>query len=447
MRWINSVLMWSVLALGCSSPAPVGPKPIATTPAASVALPVATVASAKASASVAPVPPPPPPPTLTPAERLTKFLEQLQPITTSETLLLGLEMVPSEGYGPLYGEGAHAAPEDKLHTLILHVHDGKVELAGELPFLAIPQEKNFLFMGVASYERDDTEAERKRQGAKFGLDDEYGSKVYWYVASSLWQTTERKKVDSERIAERNRLKSARRWGDFSSEDVNYVTSRAMCKTTSSGEWTGGALAFRAHESESLVGFSKILPAELSNYTDDAGLLKFAKAIVADRDPEKDLSEVSLDKPYNMIWAEVNWRKESRACLARKHGRVSLTGVIELPNNSARSSEWEAPVKDAPPELAGLATPLIPWEEIENATVDPKPVDAIVSPGKAVIMLQWKDHMAIYGKGSATPLLSIPLGARIVMAEWASGNAANLWSRIGDPPKTAVVTAAKSAPRP
>jgi len=172
-------------------------------------------------------------------DRVAEFLQQLAPIDTPETLLLAIETSPSSGYGPLYGEGAHAPPEDNLHTFVIHVHDGRVELAGELPFLAIPQEKGFLYMGVASYERDDTEAERKRQGEKFGFDDEYGSKVYWYVASSLWRTTDRAKVDTVRKAERRRLERQRKWGDLAGEDVNYVTSRALCTTRFWAEWTGG----------------------------------------------------------------------------------------------------------------------------------------------------------------------------------------------------------------
>ncbi|HRI68338.1 MAG TPA: hypothetical protein PK156_29115, partial [Polyangium sp.] len=213
MRWFAPVFL--ALASCGRHPAPV-PRPVAVTP------PIVTVAPT-------PDPPPAPPiPGPTPAERLAAFLRGLAPADIPETLVLGVEVVPSDGYGSLYGEGAHAPPEDKLHTLVIHVHDGHAEFAGELPFLAIPQENGFLYMGVASYERDDTEAEKKRQGAKFYADDEYGSKVYWYVASSLWQTKDRSRVDAERTRERKHLEKQRRWGNKPGHgvDIGPVVHRA-----------------------------------------------------------------------------------------------------------------------------------------------------------------------------------------------------------------------------
>lgn len=424
MYFSRSFLL-SFLALGCSSaPTPKPYKPVATTSAA-----------VHVEAPPAPNPPVVPNAGPTPTERLATFLERLSPADQPETLLLAIETVPSSGYGPLYDEGAHAPPEDKLHTFVIHVHDGRVELAGELPFLAIPQEKGFLYMGVASYERDDTEAEKKRQGEKFGMDDEFGGKVYWYVASSLWRTTDRAKVDSVRKSERRRLEKQRKWGDLAGEDINYVTPRAMCTTRYSAEWTGGALAFRAHEEQALEGFGKKLPPLLSKYTDDAGLSKFVEGILAQRDPGVDHGEVSLDEPYDMTFSTINWRKDSRACLARKNGRVLLTGVIRLPNNSARSSEWEAGVRDAPAELASYATPAIDYLDIERAFAVPKPLDVVVSPKKTILVAQWKDHFAIYGAKQAKPLLTIPLSGRVLMAEWADGDVANAWARIGDAPKT------------
>jgi len=414
------------LLIACSS-APKAPKPTSTS--ASTAPIVVEVKP--------PVPLPPSAPEVgpTPTERLAEFLQQLAPIDTPETLLLAIETSPISGYGPLYGEGAHAPPEDNLHTFVIHVHDGRVELAGELPFLAIPQEKGFLYMGVASYERDDTEAERKRQGEKFGFDDEYGSKVYWYVASSLWRTTDRAKVDTVRKAERRRLERQRKWGDLAGEDVNYVTSRALCTTRFWAEWTGGALAFTASEEQVFEGFTKKLPATLAKYTDDAGLSKFVKDILSRREPGEEHQDVSLDEPYEMGWSKVRWRKDTRACLARNDGRVMLTGVIRLPNNSARSSEWEAPVKEAPPELAANSTPAIAFSSIERAIAVPKPLDAVVSPRKTILLMQWRDRLAIYGAKQATPLLTIPRSGRIIMAEWASDDLANAWARVGDAPAT------------
>lgn len=423
MRWAISWILSSLL-IGCSA-APKESKP-APKPAPSASVVVQVNPPAPMPTNTPEVPP-------TPTERLAAFLQQLAPIDTPETLLLAIEKSPSNGYAPLYGEGTHAPPEDNLHTLVIHVHDGRVELVGELPFLAIPQEKGFLYMGMASYERDDTEAERKRQGEKFGFDDEYGSKVYWYVASSLWRTKDRAKVDAVRKAERRRLERQRKWGDLEGEDVNYVTSRALCTTRFSAEWTGGALAFMASEQQVFEGFSKKLPPTLTNYTDDAGLSKFAQDILSRREPGEVHKDVSLDEPYDMGWSKISWRKDSRACLARNDGRVMLTGVIRLPNNSARSSEWEAPVRDAPPELASNSTPTIAFSNIEQAIAVPKPLDAVVSPRKTIVLIQWRDRFSIYGAKQATPLLSIPRSGRIIMAEWASGELANAWAQIGDPP--------------
>jgi hypothetical protein len=422
MRGVVAVMRWTTLGflvfVGCSSSAK----------RSSTAAPVVSTDQGSTSGLTLTEP--------TAAERLASILTRLTPSTTPETLLIGIEVAPSVGYGPVYDEGPRAPPEDKLHTIVLRFEGGRAEFAGELPFLAIPQTSGVLYMGVASYDRDDTEAERRRQGPKFGMDDEFGSKVYWYAASSLWRTTDRAQVDATRNKARAALEARREWGTFFGEDINYVTSRAMCSTSYDAEWTGGALAFRAYESQALSGFEKELPQALSNHTDDAGLLHFAREIVRRREPGMSEIEISLDKPFDMIWAEVNWRKDSRTCLAREKGRVYLTGVIRLPNNSARSSEWEAPVREASLELAPSGAAPIELADVQRAYAVPKPRDILVSPGKSVLVAQHRDRVVVYGPGSATPLLSMPVSGRIVMAEWASGELARSWARIGDPPKAA-----------
>lgn len=427
---VGVLMRWSFPLLGlvaCSTGSPLPPAPRVVPP------PIVSIAQ--------PTPIAPPAPEPTPAATLAAYLQKLAPIDTPETLLVGIEIVPSAGYGPLYGEGAHAPPEDKLHTLVLHVHDGRVELVGELPFLAIPKENGFTYMGVASYERDDTEAEKKRQGAKFGADDDVGSNVYWYVASSLWRTSERAQVDAARTKARKSLEKQRKWGINFGEDINYVTREALCTTSYHAEWTGGALAFTANESQSLTGLSKKLAPALLKYTDDDGLLRFAKNIMREREPDIEDPDISLDEPYDMGWSTIDWRKDSRACLGRHDGKVMLTGVIRLPNNSARSSEWEAPVRDAPADLAANATPPFPLAEILAAFAVPKPSDALVSPRKTILVAQFQDGLVLYGARSATPLLTIPMPGRIVMAEWASGDLANTWAKVGDPPKVAASSCA------
>lgn len=405
-------------AVGCSSAKPVE----------QVKPPVVAVI---ASSSVAAPPIPEP----TPAERLGAFLQQLSPLGGPETLVLGIETVPSSGYGPLYGDGPRVPPEDKLHTIILHAHDGRVELAGELPYLAIPRDNGFLYMGVAAYERDDTEAERKRQGAKFGMGDEYGSVVYWYAASSLWRTTERSKVDSVRTSERKSLKQRYRRGDMFGEDVNYVTRYALCTNRYRAEWTGGAQAFTGGEDQTFEGLTQgKLPTLLANYTDDAGLRKFVQAIFQQREPGDDHSDISLDETYEMFGYEINWRKDSHVCLARTNGHVSLTGVIRLPNNGSRTSEWETPVFDAPATLATNAAPPVALSDIRKAMAIPKAVDAVVSPKRTMIVARLPDRFVVYGNAAPAPLLTIPISGRIIMAEWAEGDAAKTWSTVGDSPK-------------
>lgn len=387
------------------------------------------VAVHASSASLPAIPEP------TPAERLAAFLQRLSPMTTTETLVLGIETVPSVGYGPLYGDGPRVPPEDKLHTIVIHAHEGRVEFAGELPFLAIPQENGFLYMGLSSYERDDTEAERKRQGVKFGMDDEYGGIVYWYAASSLWETTDRGRVDVVRENERKYLQKQFKRGDFFGKDVNYVTQHAICTTSYRGEWTGGAQAFTAGEDQNFEGLARNkISNVLSNYTDEAGLRKFVQAIFHEREPGNEPSELSLDTPYEMFGYEINWRKDSRVCLARHDGHVTLTGVIRLPNNGARSSEWEIPMFDAPTSLASNAIPPVPLLDIRKAIALPKPMDAVVSPRKSMLVLQLPDRFVVYGNGSTTPLVTIPISGRVVMAEWAEGEQAKTWATVGEPPK-------------
>src|SRR5580704_2079641 len=214
MRFTPLFLAVAFLA-GCAAPqAPpvVEPAPLPPPP------PAASTGSARAEA---------PPPTT--AERLASLLSRLQRSDAPQTLLLGLEVAPSEGYGPLYdSDSPKAPPEDKYHTLVVRYENGRAELAGELPFLAVPQAKGFLYVGVAGYDRDDTEAEQRRQGDRFGADDEYHNKVYWYAASSLWTTHARDKVDAARRSARARLERARKWGNAGGEDIVYLTSRAMC---------------------------------------------------------------------------------------------------------------------------------------------------------------------------------------------------------------------------
>ncbi|HRI71476.1 MAG TPA: hypothetical protein PK156_44890, partial [Polyangium sp.] len=239
--------------------------------------------------------------------------------------------------------------------------------------------------------------------------------------------------------ERKHLEKQRRWGNFEGKDINYVTSQALCTTNYNAEWTGGALAFTASESQSLTGLTQKLPGELSKYTNDAGLLEFARNILRQREPENPDPQVSLDTPQDMFWTKVDWRKDSHACLARDDGKVSLTGVIRLPNNSARSSEWVVPVRDAPAELANNSTPALPLSDVKSAFAVPKPIDALVSPRKTILVTQFPDTFVVYDARSATPLLSIPRSGRIVMAEWASGDRANTWAKVGDPPKLGPAT--------
>jgi hypothetical protein len=419
MRSLTPILAVAVLA-GCTPPQP--PPPVVDT---SPSLPPPAALSA-----VAPAEPPQP----TAAERLAPLLAHLTRSDAPQTLLLGLEVAPSQGYGPLYDSGSpKAAPDDKYRTLVVRYENGRAELAGELPFLAVPQAKGFLYMGVAGYDRDDTEAERRRHPKTFE-EDTLGNNVYWYAASSLWETPDRDKVDAVRKKARERLKRARKWGDAGGEDVVYVTARAICSSHWWAQWTGGAHAFIAGETQYFRGFEKKLPEKLSAYTDDAGLLRFAREILRRRNPGEPETEISLDKPTDVGFGEVTWRKDSRACLGREKGRVYLTGVVNLPNNTARNSEWDAPVREAPPDLAPSAAAPIDLADVQRAIAFPKPKDALASPGEHLLVVQLRDRFVVYGAGASQPLLSFPAAGRIVMAEWASGDPARGWATVGDPPK-------------
>jgi hypothetical protein len=398
-------------------------------------------------APVAPAREPAPEAAVTGAERFAQLLAGLERSDEPRTLLLGLEVEPSYGYRPLYDADSPKGPSpDKYRTLVVRYENGRAEVAGELPFLAVPQARGFLYMGVASYDRNDTEAERRRLGQKLGADDEYGSKVYWYAGSSLWRTTSRAKVDEVRARARRALERRRTWGVFEGEDIGYVTSRALCTSGFRAEWTGGAHAFTASEKNHLSGFEKTVPEALSAHVGDAGLVGFARDILLRRNPGERDPDVSLDKPSDVGWGEVDWRKDSRACLDRERGRVHLTGVVTLPNNTARSSEWEVPVKEAPPELAPSAAAPIDFVDIQRAHAFPKPKDALVAPGKSLLVLQLRDRFVVYGAGASAPLLSIPVSGRIVMAEWASGDAARAWAKVGDPPKPPPAGACSCEPR-
>ena len=328
-------------------------------------------------------------------------------------LLLGLHVEAIEGYGPMFSKQGRPRTDRAAgyRTLVLHITQGSVRVASELPYLAIPQLRGFLYLGEASV--------RLELGPTPDSDPDTPS---FHDATALWRTTQRASIST---AEQQLLRALERGGVAGSEDttqVVYATSKVLCVSRTTSSWTGGALAFQAQQVLGLTTpAGSPLGWPLARFADHAQLEQFMRDVLADY--RQDDEPVRLDEPYNAFWATIDFRKDPRVCLEHRDGRLWLDGTVLLPGNSARSFTASAPVRPAPPALGGMA---------ERASLDeakrsvPSALDAVASLTPNIWLVQEPGALVAVDIGTRKELLRLRVNGRIVMAEGARGAAVSRW---------------------
>jgi hypothetical protein len=328
-------------------------------------------------------------------------------------LLLGLHVEAIEGYGPMFSKQGRPRTDRAAgyRTLVLHITQGSVRLASELPYLAIPQRNGFLYLGEASARLElEPTADSERDTPSF------------YDATALWRTTQRGSIST---AEQRLLRALERGGAAGAEDttqVVYATSKVLCVSRTTSSWTGGALAFEAQQVLELsTPAGSPLRWPLSRFADRAQLEQFMRDVLADY--RQDDEPLRLDQPYNAFWATIDFRKDPRVCLEHRDGRLWVDGTVLLPGNSARSFTAAAPVRPAPPAFGGMAEPAN-LDEAKRSV--PGALDAVASLTPSIWLVQERAALVAVHTGTRKQLLRLPVNGRIVMAEGARGAAVSRW---------------------
>jgi len=158
-------------------------------------------------------------------------------------LLLGLHVENIEGYAPMFSAQGRPRTDGAAgyRTVVLHIAGDSVRLASELPYLAVPQSRGFLYLGEVSVKRD----------LQPGKDAEPDT-PHFYDATVLWRAWQRTAIP---VVEQQRRRALERGAVAGAEDttqVVYVTSKALCVSHTTSEWTGGALAFQAQHALELT---------------------------------------------------------------------------------------------------------------------------------------------------------------------------------------------------
>lgn len=328
-------------------------------------------------------------------------------------LLLGLHVENIEGYAPMFSEQGRPSTNSAAgyRTLVLHIAQGSVRLASELPYLAVPQPRGFLYLGEVSVKRE----LHPPKGAE-------PDTPHFYDATVLWRAWQRAAIPA---VERQRLREAEQGGAAGAEDttqVVYVTSKALCVSHTTSEWTGGALAFTAQQALELTtpaGASLAWP--LSRFADRPQQEQFMRDAL--RDYREDDEPQRLDEPYNAFWAVIDFRKDPGVCLQHRDGRLWLDGTVLLPGNSARSFTVAAPVKPAPDALGGMAEPA---SLAEAKQILPNALDVVASLSPDTWLILEPAAVVAVNRATRRELLRLPIKGRIVMTEGARGAAVQRW---------------------
>jgi hypothetical protein len=260
----------------------------------------------------------------------------------------------------------HTDTRQAYATRVVVGRGAATRVVTELPYLALPQARGFLFIGEASVSVHEP-------SPKVAEGDE-PQPPHDYDATALWTTSDRNQVDAVRAGLEAKLRAARAWGTESTVQIAYVTPVAMCTSVTETEWIGGALWFNGTTTMELTdAHRKPTPRRLAAYVADAQLLDFARLAVADRHGGDDPPR--LGQIFDAGWGHfIDWRKDVHVCLAAKDGQAWITGAVVLPGNSARAYTFESPVAPAPISLAP-----------SNA---PAPLASPPPDGRRVVMSEW-----------------------------------------------------------
>jgi hypothetical protein len=333
---------------------------------------------------------------------------------TDSVLLLGLHVENIEGYAPMFSADGRPRTDGApgYRTLVLHVAGGNVRLASELSYLAVPQSRGFLYLGEVSVKRE-------LQPAK----DAEPDTPHFYDATVLWRAWQRATIP---VVKNQRRQALERGGVAGTEDttqVIYVTSKALCVSHTTSEWTGGALAFQARQGVELTtpaGAPLAWP--LSRFADRSELEQFMHHALANY-REDDAPPPRLDEPYNAWWAVIDFRNDPGVCLQHRDGRLWLDGTVLLPGNSARSFTVAAAVRPAPDALGGMAEPASLGEAQQ---ILPHALDVIASLSKDIWVIVEPASLVAVNRTTRRELLRLPIKGRIVMVEGARGAAVGRW---------------------
>ena len=356
--------------------------------------------------------------------------------TSSEqpvTLLLGLRTKRVGTYHAQLGDEPLSSSLDEpgYRMLLIHFDGTSVRLAGQLPYLAVPQRRGFRFIGEANVHEGSEEAESA----------DPTSPPKYYSASQLWMTHDKRSV---KRAERNAqaaLQHERACGETAQQTVIYVTPKALCRFDSQSSWVGGAHFISGTEEERLLWLdgsrrgTRLVQHVARPVFEDA-----VKRMFADWNQGRD-EPIVWAGVQNFGWGEIEWDRDTYVCLGRQDGRVIMTATATFPTMSCRNAVWSTELRPAHEDVGVRHAPSVSPSAFRSAI--PDLVDAYVSPENRVVVLHLPNRLVVYrphgdlhelvgepGRhwDEETVALEIPVAGRPVMEEWAIGSHAVRWAR-------------------
>jgi hypothetical protein len=350
---------------------------------------------------------------------LRQVLALLSPPASSRkaVLLLGVHTETVATYAPLYS--AEPYPIDEApgyRTLVLVFDDEGARVAADLPYLLVPQATGFAYYGEAEISIDE------------GFSDEVNEAGFampkTYVASEIVSASSAAALPAAIAAAKKRLRSNKEWGETDVESLLTITPRAECTEWLSAQVTGGALGFMATTRMRMrqvgttpLARTKLTDAELQRFAD----LLAGEGVVGELKPD---GTVNLDKPVDLWWRTLSWRKDVAMCPGRHAGRLQIIGSTQIPGNSARSFTVAYALGDAPPELGTQLPMPLDFAALEKAV--PRLSDVFVTPQQDLAVLLTHRQLLVYDATGHVHMDTPLPPMRAVMAEWAEGRAADAW---------------------
>lgn len=348
-----------------------------------------------------------------------RLIDVLHPVLGRAVLLFGIHTEEIEGYTPMFSAEGKPRTDTKqgYRTLILHTHDGTADVVGELPYLAVPQQDGFLYMGEASVSIHQPWDRRDMLG-------DGNPRPHDYDATDLWTTKDSSAIARAARQLEAKLRAKRAWGVENTVQLVYVTPTAQCTIHTKSEVTGGALWFHAMTTYSLQSLQgPPIDNNLASHVDERTLRQFGARLF--EVPEED---IDFDKPYRDGFSAISWRDDVQACIDHERGSVMLQGAVLRWGNSARAYMTMRPVVPAPPSLAP-GNDVIDYPAVKAVLADM--IDAFASPSHDIVLaVRRKDkaglELVVWDVAGRKVAKSLPLAGRPVMAQWASGGPGDAW---------------------